>query len=123
MKGMLIVGAGGAIGAMLRYGISLLPVKSDFPILTLCTNLLGALMIGFFVGMLQEKENKADWLLFLKTGLCGGFTTFSTFSLEALTLFQKQQYGMGITYAALSVGCCMLGVALGNLLATKMRIA
>ena len=76
------VALGGAIGAMCRYAISLIPVKTAFPILTLITNIIGAVLIGFIVGSFADKENvSSNLVLFLKTGLCGGFTTFSTFSL------------------------------------------
>ena len=86
MSGIICVGLGGALGAVLRYGISLLPYKGEFPVLTLVTNVLGAFVIGCIAGMAARKDLPADLVLFLKTGVCGGFTTFSTFSLEAYTL-------------------------------------
>ena len=86
MTGFLCVGAGGALGAMLRYGISLIPYKGNFPLLTLVTNVLGALAIGYIAGTAAKRDVPADMVLFLKTGVCGGFTTFSTFSLEAYGL-------------------------------------
>ena len=87
----LFVALGGALGAVLRYAISLIPVKTDFPILTLVTNIVGAVAIGFIVGIVSEKENiSPNTVLFWKTGACGGFTTFSTFSLEAVTLFENK---------------------------------
>ena len=89
---ILIVAAGGAAGAAGRYILSLVPAKTVFPILTLITNLLGALLIGFVVGMSETRGLNEKWLLFWKTGVCGGFTTFSAFSLEALNLFQKNSY-------------------------------
>ena len=113
MSNLLAVGLGGALGAMGRYLISLLPVKSTFPVLTLLTNLLGALLIGLIVGVSMARNVNGGWLLFWKTGVCGGFTTFSTFSLETLTLFQAGRPVLGGLYALLSVGLCILGVALG----------
>lgn len=113
MSGLLCVGLGGALGAMLRYGISLLPYKGTFPLLTLVTNVLGALIIGYIAGMAVRKNMPADLVLFLKTGVCGGFTTFSTFSLEAYTLFGKGHYGIAALYMVLSVGFCLAGVAAG----------
>ena len=80
----LCVGLGGAVGAMLRYLIGLVPVgaSNGFPIKTLLINILGAFVIGV-LAVLGEKHSLPPLLvLTLKTGVCGGFTTFSTFSLE-----------------------------------------
>lgn len=122
MTGFLAVAAGGAVGAAARYAVSLIPVKSGFPILTLITNILGALLIGFIVGTAEKHEVPAWLMLFLKTGVCGGFTTFSTFSLEALGLMEKKEYAAGALYIILSVGLCILGVMCGKAIAAKCRI-
>lgn len=115
MPGFLYVGLGGALGAMGRYFISLIPVKSAFPVLTLCTNFLGALLIGFVVGMAASTPSfPPKWTLFLKTGVCGGFTTFSTFSLEALNLFEQEKFLPGMAYVVLSVILCIAGVYAGK---------
>ena len=88
----LFVALGGALGAVARYAISLIPVKTGFPVLTLITNIMGAVLIGFIVGVTSDKEGISDnTVLFWKTGVCGGFTTFSTFSLEAFNLFDNKQ--------------------------------
>lgn len=110
---ILMVAAGGAAGAVGRYLISLIPVRTAFPILTLITNLLGALLIGFAAGCSEVRGMHENWLLFWKTGVCGGFTTFSAFSLEALNLFQKNSYVIGALYVLLSVVLCISGVMLG----------
>ena len=81
MKGFLFVGLGGALGAVLRYAISLFPYKGTFPVLTFITNVLGALLIGYIAGAAARRGLSRNLVLFLKTGVCGGFTTFSTFSL------------------------------------------
>ena len=118
----LFVALGGAIGAMARYAISLIPVKTGFPVLTLITNILGAILIGFIVGIASSNENISEnAILFLKTGVCGGFTTFSTFSLEAYNLFEGKQYAMGSVYVALSCLGCILGVLCEKKLAGVMR--
>lgn len=109
----LMVAAGGAVGAACRYAISLIPFKGEFPLLTLVTNILGALLIGFIVGMAQQKELPANTVLFLKTGVCGGFTTFSTFSLEAWGLIENGSKLLAALYILLSVVCCIAGVWLG----------
>ena len=118
----LMVALGGALGAMARYAISLIPVKTDFPILTLITNILGAILIGFVVGIASEHEGISDnAVLFLKTGVCGGFTTFSTFSLEAYNLIDSHQYVAGGVYVVLSCLCCIVGIVCGKILATTVN--
>lgn len=117
MINVMVVGLGGAIGAMARYVISLIPIKTVFPYLTLMTNLLGALLIGFIVGFATLRGTQEKWVLFWKTGICGGFTTFSTFSLEAYQLYEKGNTGFSILYMILSVVLCLVGVILGQQLA------
>lgn len=118
----LWVALGGAIGAMCRYAISLIPVKTTFPVLTLITNIMGAILIGFIVGVALNKENVSPSLiLFLKTGVCGGFTTFSTFSLEFYNMLERKEYVQGTTYAALSVLLCIAGVWCGRSLAIMIH--
>lgn len=116
----LTVGMGGALGAMGRYAISLIPVKTSFPVLTLVTNLLGAVLIGVTVGYFSGRGSGERMLLFWKTGVCGGFTTFSTFSLEALRLMEKGDYLWGGLYIALSFFLCILGVAVGQYLGSRL---
>ncbi len=116
MDKFLWVGLGGALGAILRYGISLIPLKSHFPILTLITNILGAFMIGIVVGIFSKDRISPSMNLFLKTGVCGGFTTFSTFSLETLTLLEDGFYLLAILYALISVIGCIIGVYLGKII-------
>ena len=116
--GVLFVGLGGALGAIGRYAISLIPVKNGFPILTLITNAIGAVLIGFVVGLATERKDiSSNAVLFWKTGVCGGFTTFSTFSLEAFSLFENHQYGIGGAYIVLSVLLCLVGIFCGKRLA------
>ena len=111
----LWVAAGGALGAAGRYAISQIPVRSVFPILTLLTNLIGAVAIGFIAGAASAKEDVSpNLILFTKTGLCGGFTTFSTFSLEAYELFDAQRYLTGGIYVCLSVVACLVGIWCGK---------
>ncbi len=116
------VALGGAVGAMGRYAISLIPAKTAFPFLTLVTNIIGAMLIGFVVGIVSTREDiSQNSILFWKTGVCGGFTTFSTFSLEAYRLFEDRLYMQGGLYVALSVVCCILGVLCGKKLALLLR--
>lgn len=114
MGSVLLVGMGGALGAVGRYGLSLLPWRGDFPLLTLLTNLLGAVLIGFVAGLAGRGRLPSGWTLFWKTGVCGGFTTFSTFSLESLTLLEQGKWLLGGGYMVLSVALFLLGAALGQ---------
>ena len=108
---LLAVGTGGALGAIGRWGLSLLPFRGEFPLLTLAANLLGAVLIGFIAGWAGRGRLSSGWTLFWKTGVCGGFTTFS---LESLTLLEKGRWLLGGSYMVLSVVLCLLGVALGQ---------
>ena len=114
MVSVIWVALGGAVGAVGRYGISLLPWKGAFPLLTLATNFLGAVAIGFLSGLFSQRLLGERGKLFWQTGVCGGFTTFSTFSLETLTLLESGRVPAGCLYMALSLGLCVLGVALGR---------
>ena len=101
---------------MLRYLIGLVPVgaSNGFPVKTLLINILGAFVIGV-LAVLGEKHSLPPLLvLTLKTGVCGGFTTFSTFSLESFTLLERGKWLLCGGYMFLSVALCLLGVALGQ---------
>ena len=107
MKAFLLVGAGGAAGSMARYGVSFIISKftqNPFPFGTFAINIIGSLLIGILFGLLARHQ----WLqvggyLLLASGFCGGFTTFSTFALENVTLMQKGQSTLAILYIGLSV--------------------
>ena len=92
----------------------LIPVKYSFPVLTLVINFLGSTLIGFIIGLSLAANLSANTLLFWKTGVCGGFTTFSAFSAEAWQLFQTGKIWQGGLYVVLSVGLCLAGVAMGQ---------
>lgn len=119
----LFVALGGALGAVARYAISMIPVKTGFPVLTLITNIIGAVLIGFIIGITSDRNGMSDnTVLFWKTGVCGGFTTFSTFSLEAFNLFDNKRYAVGGIYVILSCGFCILGILCGKKLATMIKL-
>ena len=106
MLNCLVVALGGGIGACLRYLIGLIPLKEPFvfPVKTLVINLLGCFVIGLVASLAVKNSSLSSKLvLFVKTGLCGGFTTFSTFALETETLIKTGQSGLAILYVALSV--------------------
>ena len=116
MINLLIVAAGGALGAAGRYAVGLLPVKTDFPLLTLLVNAAGAVIIGFLAGLFARGGLTDRRLLFWTTGVCGGFTTFSAFSLEAVQLFEKGRHLAGSLYILLSLLLCLAGVLAGQAL-------
>ena len=101
----LMVALGGGIGAMFRYllGKINLPFETTFPILTLCINLIGAFIIGLVVSGAMKYTVSENAVLFLKTGLCGGFTTFSTFALETAGLIKDGHIMAAFLYVILSV--------------------
>ena len=117
---VIFVGVGGALGAILRYLISMIPMRSDFPILTLVTNVIGAFAIGCIVALAKKYNMPNSVVLLLKTGVCGGFTTFSTFSLEAYNLFESEKIGMGIAYAVLSLALCLAAVQVGETIIARL---
>ena len=103
---ILAVGLGGALGAIFRYLLGQIIPKlgSGFPIATFAVNLIGCFAIGLVVGLAGKHSNiDPRVILFLQTGICGGFTTFSTFSLESLTLIEEGKIAIGILYIVLSV--------------------
>ena len=117
------VGAGGFIGAVLRYLIGLIPVLSRgvLPYQTLLVNAAGAVLIGMIAqAALVFISMPPNFLLFMKTGVCGGFTTFSTFSLESVTLIENHQIRTAVLYIALSILCCVVGVLLGKWIGMKV---
>lgn len=120
MRNLLFVFIGGGIGAGLRYLISLIPIKTGYPVLTLLTNLAGAVFIGFIVGAFGYKKLSSSQSLFLKTGVCGGFTTFSTFSLESWQLIEKGACGAAAGYMTVSLAGGIVGVVVGRCLASAV---
>ncbi|MBP1618600.1 MAG: crcB protein [Bacteroidetes bacterium] len=112
MKQLFIAGLGGFVGTAFRFLISRyfqLNLPTDFPWGTFAINILGSFLIGLFYG-LSEKEDfmSPDLRLFLTVGICGGFTTFSTFSNESLTLLQNKDFLNLSLYVGLSF---FLGIA------------
>lgn len=106
MINCLVVGLGGFAGAVLRYLVSLIPTdsKNIFPYLTLIINVVGAFVLGLIVAVVAKNTNFDPRLsLFLRVGLCGGFTTFSTFALESHDLFTNGHIGLGLVYVFVSV--------------------
>ena len=115
--GFLIVFLGGGLGAAARHGANLLvarAISSGFPFGTLAINVLGSFLMGAIVGYLAFRgEVSQHWRLFLTTGILGGFTTFSAFSLETVLLYERGQLAMAIFYVVASVGLAIAGLFAG----------
>lgn len=113
LKSFFAVAAGGAIGAVLRYMVSLVPFRGGFPAATFLVNVIGAFVLGFISGFVIDNDISHTAELFIKTGMCGSFTTFSTFSLEAITLIECGNVLLGLIYIAVSLIGSLSGVFLG----------
>lgn len=109
MINCLFVGIGGFVGSVLRYIVGMIPIKFfGIPLNTFIVNVAGAFVIGLVVA-LCAKNPMVDSRLFLmlKVGLCGGFTTFSTFSLETVDLIKGGSWFIAFVYIVLSVVLCI----------------
>ena len=116
LNSILMVGAGSFLGGAARYAISLAmkTLSKGFPWATLAANLIGCLLIGILWGCFSRSSNDgSSWALFMTVGFCGGFTTFSTFSKEALMMLQAGNFWSFAGYVALSITAGIALVALG----------
>jgi len=115
MKNILFVFLGGGLGSLLRYLMSkwIVTQKGSFPWATLLTNLLGCFIIGLLLGwVLKTNEHRSELYLLLAIGFCGGLTTFSTFSLEGLSLLKTGDYSTFVFYILSSLigGISFVGI-------------
>ena len=112
MKALIAVALGGATGALVRYSVYLMVDKwtnSPAPLATWAVNLIGCLLIGFLAPFMNTSSIPAQWRLFILVGFLGSFTTFSTFSLESVVLWQEGREGLVLLNA---VGSVVAGIAL-----------
>jgi CrcB protein len=111
MTNCLIVALGGALGALSRYLIGLVPVQSNgFPIKTFLINVAGAFLIGIVAALAAKNAISPKLVTFIKIGICGGFTTFSSFSLETTQLIDQGHWKMAAGYVLLSILCGLIAV-------------
>ncbi len=125
LRALLLVAIGGALGSVARFvgatavdaRWSALPGGAAFPVGTLTVNLLG----GFAIGLIAGLSDKGPWQQFLITGILGGFTTFSAFSLQSVRLAGDSRWGALLLYIGLSVAGCLLACWAGLALATVFQ--
>jgi CrcB protein len=124
IKNLLLVGFGGFIGSVARYFVSKLNLQYDFysiPVGTLSVNIAGSFVIGFLTGISIKSELLSPaWRLFLMVGICGGFTTFSSFTNENLMLLHNGQFFSVFLYTGLSILLGFAAVYLGYTLTNLM---
>lgn len=123
IKNILLIGAGGFVGSIARYLVSRLNNHIEFfsiPVGTLLVNILGSLLLGFLTGIAEKSPLlTVELRMTLMVGLCGGFTTFSTFTGENLMLMRNGQFLPVIFYTVLSIGFGFTAVYLGYI-STKL---
>ena len=128
MMAYLYVALGSALGGMARYGVGLAAARllgTGFPWGTILINVVGSFIISFFgTFTLPDGRLPADMGLriFVMVGICGGFTTFSSFSLQTLELARDDAWGAAFANVALSVVLCLIAVAAGHLLAVRIGV-
>lgn len=112
IKFFLLVAAGGSCGSVLRALIGFL-MKSFLPWPTLVVNLLGAFLIGFLVRLSENQTNTESFRAFWIIGLCGGFTTFSTFGMDVMNFIKTGEWTHGFIYLSLNLFGTLLAIFLG----------
>ena len=121
---LLAIAGAGAVGALFRFGLSngvYRVLGREFPYGTLVVNVFGSLLIGYFFVLFLERVDASEiWRSAILIGLLGSFTTFSTFSLETLNLFNEGAYVKAMLNVILSVAMCLAGTWVGFALARQL---
>jgi CrcB protein len=124
MTPVLYAALGGAIGASLRYGVNVTAPKllgHGFPWATMIVNIAGSLVMGVLIGLMAQAWNASyEMRVFLTTGVLGGFTTFSAFSIDFAAMYERKDYGLAFAYAGGSVLLSLLAVFAGLWLARTL---
>lgn len=118
VRNFIMVGCGGALGAMLRYGSTLACTAAGWSseLATFIINAAGSLLMGLLISSCGQ----SPWILMLTTGLCGGFTTYSTFSVQSVTLMQQGRYGSAALYVLGTLAVCLMFAAAGLWLGQRL---
>ncbi len=125
MDKLLLVFVGGGLGSLARFGVGVLALKrlgSGWPYGTFTVNVLGGLVMGFLIGWLALRggDSQERWRLLAAVGVLGGFTTFSSFSLEAALMIERREYATAGLYVLLSVVLAISALFLGLLAARRI---
>ena len=114
---LLLVLIGGGLGSLARYGVGVASLRlgSDFPYGTMAINIVGSILMGLFIGWFAMRDGGQALRLFVATGLLGGFTTFSSYSLEAVLLLERGALGQAAAYIVGSVALGLAGLFAGLL--------
>lgn len=124
MKLIILAALGGALGASSRYLVGVLALRSlgpAFPYGTFIVNVFGAVLMGFFIHWLAIRlAGSPEMRTFVATGILGGFTTFSAFSLELANMIDRGAWATAVLYALGSVVLCVLGIFIGLALARQI---
>ncbi len=126
MAQTLWIAAGGALGSVARYWLAVwaLPLSQRLPWGTIGINVAGSFLIGFFgtLTLAGGRHPAPEWLrLFVMVGICGGFTTFSSFSLQTLDLLRADAWGRALANVGVSVLLCLASVAAGHHAAAELN--
>ncbi len=126
MQQTLWIALGGALGSVARYWIALwaLPLSRSLPWGTIGINIAGSFLIGFFGTLTLEggRHPAPEWArLFVMVGICGGFTTFSSFSLQTLDLLRGDAWGRALANVGVSVLLCLAAVSMGHAAAAQLN--
>jgi len=125
MTQFILVGLGGAIGSMARYGVGVAAARlvpgTPWPWATLGVNVLGGLLMGLLVGAMAQRGGSGQETVrvLAGVGVLGGFTTFSAFSLETAMMIERRQFGMAGAYVAISVGVSIAALMVGLTVARR----
>lgn len=119
---VILIALGGALGALARYGLGGLVQgnRVHFPYGTLVVNILGCLAMGGLMGLVNANIAKPELRTFIGIGFLGAFTTFSTFSFEALILFRNHDTAGGLLYVGLTMVGCLAAVTVGYLVTSTI---
>jgi fluoride exporter len=124
VKVVAAVAFGGGVGSALRYLVGVAALRGGFtslPIGTFAVNVTGSLALGFFARYFAPPHGSTTLFAALTVGLCGGFTTFSTFALDLFDLIERQQAGRAVGYAVSSIVLSYVALMLGFFIARSLR--